>query len=63
MPFGGGRAGWTLSVANAPFRVAVANSLQAFRRLWVGWHVLFHVCGWCHRLWGPRPCGVAGVII
>lgn len=28
-----------------------------------GRHVLFHVCGWCRRLWGPRLRGVAGVII
>ena len=47
-------SGPDLSVVNAPFGVAVANSLQALRRLWVGWHVLFHVCGWCHRLWGLR---------
>lgn len=33
---------------------AVAKSPKVLRFFGEGRHVLFHVCGWCRRLWGLR---------
>ena len=50
--------GRTSVVVNAHcLGVAVAKSLKVLRFFGEGRHVLFHVCGWCRRLWGLRLSG------
>nr|DAK51747.1 MAG TPA: hypothetical protein [Caudoviricetes sp.] len=66
MPFGGGRAGWVLSVVNAPVWVAVAKSPTSVREgvLW-GRAARVVSCVWLvSPFCGGRAFrGVAGVII
>lgn len=50
--------GRTSVVVNAPVWAAVAKSPKVLRFFGEGRHVLFHVCGWCRRLWGLRLSGV-----